>query len=88
MIDEFHSFAAAPGRASLFGHGRQHLADVRGQEVVHFVALREEEVVKHLTHLTHSIRLICFSVNGSDLTRFRVSFYNVPLYLKSLFISL
>lgn len=33
------SLAAAPGRP-LFGHGRQHLADVRGQEVVHFVALR------------------------------------------------
>lgn len=35
------SLAAAPGRP-LFGHGRQHLADVRGQEVVHFVALRGE----------------------------------------------
>lgn len=33
------SLAAAAGRP-LFGHGRQHLADVRGQEVVHFVALR------------------------------------------------
>lgn len=63
MIDEFLAVrslaAAAPGRTSLFGHGRQHLADVRGQEVVHFVALRGEEVVKHLKHLSHSARLIC-----------------------------
>lgn len=39
-IDEFPavcSLAVASG-GSLFGHGRQHLADVRGQEVVHFVA--------------------------------------------------
>lgn len=34
------SLAAAP-RRSLFGHGGQHLADVRGQQVVHFVALKE-----------------------------------------------
>lgn len=33
----FRSLVAAPGR-SLFGHRRQHLADVRGQEVIHFVA--------------------------------------------------
>lgn len=33
----FCSLAVAPGR-SLFCHRRQHLADVRGQEVVHFVA--------------------------------------------------
>lgn len=42
VIDEFPavcSLAVAPG-GSLFGHGRQHLADVRGQEVVHFVALK------------------------------------------------
>lgn len=31
--------AVSPG-APLFGHGREHLADVRGQEVVHFVALK------------------------------------------------
>ncbi len=40
LFDEFPavcSLVAAGG--SLFGHGRQHLADVRGQEVVHFVAL-------------------------------------------------
>lgn len=43
MIDEFpavRSLAVAP-RGSLFGHGGQHLADVGGQEVVHFVALEE-----------------------------------------------
>lgn len=33
------SLVAAGG--SLFGHRRQHLADVRGQEVVHLVALRD-----------------------------------------------
>lgn len=40
MIDEFPavcSLVVAPG-GSLFGHCCQHLADVRGQEVVHFVA--------------------------------------------------
>ena len=34
------SLAVAPG-GSLFGHRRQHLADVGGQEVVHLVALKE-----------------------------------------------
>lgn len=41
-FDEFpaaRSLAVASGR-SLFGHGRQHLAYVRGQQVVHFVALK------------------------------------------------
>lgn len=32
------SLAVAAG-TPLFGHGRQHLADVGGQEVVHLVAL-------------------------------------------------
>lgn len=44
MIKQFTvvcSLAVAPG-CSLFGHGRQHLADIRGQEVVHFVALKGE----------------------------------------------
>lgn len=38
------SLAAAP-RRSLFGHRRQHLADVGGQEVVHFVALARSSKV-------------------------------------------
>lgn len=44
-IDEFpavRSLAVASG-GSLFGHGGQHLADVGGQEVVHFIALRDED---------------------------------------------
>lgn len=40
----FCSLAVAPER-SLFGHRRQHLADVRGQEVVHFVALMDENTL-------------------------------------------
>lgn len=30
---------AVTSRTPLFGHGCQHLADVRGQQVIHFVAL-------------------------------------------------
>lgn len=36
------SLAVASG-GSLFGHCGQHLADVGGQEVVHFVALEDED---------------------------------------------
>lgn len=39
------SLAAAP-RRSLFGHRRQHLADVGGQKVVHFVALARSSKVR------------------------------------------
>lgn len=44
------SLAVAPG-CSLFGHGRQHLADVGGQEVVHFVALKVKgQAKKHFIY--------------------------------------
>lgn len=38
---------------ALFGHGREHLADVRGQEVVHLVALREREKEVIILHSDH-----------------------------------
>lgn len=59
VINEFPAFCSlvvAPGR-SLFGHRRQHLADVRGQEVVHLVALMEERRSIALWDVTH----FCFS---------------------------
>lgn len=47
------SLAAAP-RRSLFGHRRQHLADVGGQEVVHFVALARSSQVGFVGCVTTS----------------------------------